>query len=1484
MSDSLKRLRLLVMAGLDRPLARSNQRGRNRLTSYALVFCLALLSHVAGAQSSTVTTLTATSAGPVSGSIVTMTANVSSGGQPVTGGTVTFRDTYAGAAQNLGTVQVQSANGTPGLAVLMTEVGGVGGHLIVAIYNAPRAYTTSTSAAVALTFQSPYSSATALAITGSGGTYTLTGTLSAFGPVQPTGSLTFTDTSTTPSTTIGTVPLNPATATTGFTPPGLYPIPTAVPWTTSAYGTPASGDFNGDGRPDFAVPTSPGPVAIMLGHGDGTFQPATSVSAIQPYGLVVGDFNGDGKQDLAVGNKGTNGSLAIYLGNGDGTFQAGQVYPASSAATYQVLALGDFNRDGIPDIVVSDSNHDQVAVYLGNGDGTFQPAALFATGHIPWNVVVGDINNDGNPDLIVADDGDPNITILLGNGDGTFSQGTYLTGGVKSTGSVALADFNGDGNLDIAATEEPANHVFIFLGKGDGTFQPKTTYTMNSGPYYLTIGDFNQNGHKDVITADAEGESIGVLPGNGDGTFQTAKTYPAGGPAIYVDVQDFNGDNQVDVLAVTNNGLQVWLAGNAQTAEFSPFTVTGCNTQSIVAAYNGDANYATSTSPVESISQSGLATAISVVQTPQNPVYGQTVTLTATLTPYVNGSNSSDGMSVTFFDGTTKLGSGVLSSGVASLTVTSLATGSHSFTAVYAGNCNLTGSTSLAVLATVGKATPTITWANPGPITYGTALSATQLNATSTLPGTFVYTPAAGSVPAVGTDTLSVTFTPNDSVNYVPATSTVPITVTADSLVITAQNATRAYGAANPTFTGSITGALNGDTFTESFTTTATPTSAPGSYAIVPSATGTDLADYTQSVTNGTLTITQASTTLSIVPSATAVAPGVSVTLSATVAPATSGTPTGTVSFFNNGTPLGTGTLAGGTATYSTSSLPLGNNVITASYSGDTNFTASTASSVTVTVAQNVLTVMAANATRPYGAANPAFTGSITGAQNGDTFTESFTTTATATSAPGTYAIVPAAAGTNLAQYQVSVTNGTLTITKASTTSTIALSATSVMQGQNVTVTAQVASATSGTPTGTVSFFNNGNALGTATLANGTATYSTTTLPAGNNAITASYSGDTNFATSTATAASVTVAANVLNITANSANRVYGAANPTFSGTITGAQNGDTFTESFTTTATLTSAPGNYPIVPSATGTNLAQYQQSVTNGTLTIAKASVTSTISLSATSVTQGQNVTVTALVASATSGTPTGQVTFFNNGNQLATATLTNGSATYSTTALPVGSNVITFSYGGDTNFATNTAGATSGANSVTVAAPTPLDFSFQMANASGSLTGNYGASVQVTLQVAPTAGQYPGTVQFAVAGTPAVPATYTFSPSSVAANAGATSVTMTIQLQALTGENRRPVTSGRLASIALGLLLLPWVSVRRMRRSGQQLGKSLGLSALLLIVLGAALSVTGCGSGSPAATSTPPVSDSIVVNANSGNVQHSVTVNLQVQKAQ
>ena len=122
--------------------------------------------------------------------------------------------------------------------------------------------------------------------------------------------------------------------------------------------------------------------------------------------------------------------------------------------------------------------------------------------------------------------------------------------------------------------------------------------------------------------------------------------------------------------------------------------------------------------------------------------------------------------------------------------------------------------------------------------------------------------PGGGNLLPAGTQTLSATFTPTDTANYAPQTVTATLTVNKAILTLTAANASRAYNTPNPTFTGTLSGAVNGDTFTESFATTAVLASPAGTYPITPSATGTNLGNYTVSATNGTLTITPASTQL----------------------------------------------------------------------------------------------------------------------------------------------------------------------------------------------------------------------------------------------------------------------------------------------------------------------------------------------------------------------------------------------------------------------------------------------------------------------------------------------------------------------------------------------------------------------------------------------------------------------------------------------
>ncbi|MEO6923958.1 MAG: Ig-like domain repeat protein, partial [Bryocella sp.] len=294
---------------------------------------------------------------------------------------------------------------------------------------------------------------------------------------------------------------------------------------------------------------------------------------------------------------------------------------------------------------------------------------------------------------------------------------------------------------------------------------------------------------------------------------------------------------------------------------------------------------------------------------------------------------------------------------------------SVSFTPTDATDYNTVTAT---VSLTVTKVVPVIAWPTPASITYGTALSATQLNATASynataVPGSFTYTPALSAVPAAGTQTLSVSFTPTDAANYNTVTATVSLIVAKATLNLTANSAPRLYGVANAAFTGSQSGSVNGDTFTESFTTTATQSSNVGTYAIVPSATGTNLSNYTVTATNGTLTITQAADTAGLSASNSSLAAGQTLSLTTQVSSSAAGTPTGTVSFYDGATLLGTVTLISGSATYTTTSLAPGSHTLTSKYSGDVNFAASTVSSsvqvLVVTALDFTLTLQNSSAT-----------------------------------------------------------------------------------------------------------------------------------------------------------------------------------------------------------------------------------------------------------------------------------------------------------------------------------------------------------------------------------------------------------------------------------------------------------------------------------------------------------------------------------------
>lgn len=587
------------------------------------------------------------------------------------------------------------------------------------------------------------------------------------------------------------------------------------------------GDVNGDGYPDLIVPGSSNTYNVLLGSSAGTYNIASSIqvpASITLFGktvtgasasslTAVADVNGDGKADLVFVDNSLNPYLAngenalnplpvyfVALSNGDGTFKAPVAYPFPQVApsneydnnlTVSGPVLGATTSSGHTDIIVgfadvaggSNVASPYTAGFLvlpGNGDGTFSATPILTTTSssataptvltTPQISALVDVNGDKKLDLFTllntftAANGTSNqLQLLLGNGDGSFKAPANVnvtaSGTEASTYALLLSDFNKDGKLDLACLNETTAasqaQLVIALGNGDGTFQAPTFSNLSGGDSIRSTGiaaaDFNADGNTDLAILNTEALS-GVFYGNGDGTFTSISAngniYPtdlinvaAEGMAI---ATDLNKDGKPDILAGSTILLNIYGSAPVTTPPASSTTTLKASATSVPA--------------------------------------GTSVTFTATVAGGSGSSGTPTG-TVTFLDGSTKLGTGTLSSAVATYATSSLAAGSHSITAQYGGDTNFAASTSSAVTITVSAVTPSFSLgASPTSLSISAAGSSGTTTLTVTPAGGFAQTVsfACAGLPSEATCTFAPsTVTPGASA----ATTVLTISTTAPSVV-----------------------------------------------------------------------------------------------------------------------------------------------------------------------------------------------------------------------------------------------------------------------------------------------------------------------------------------------------------------------------------------------------------------------------------------------------------------------------------------------------------------------------------------------------------------------------------------------------------------------------------------------------------------------------------------------------------------------------
>jgi hypothetical protein len=916
------------------------------------------------------------------------------------------------------------------------------------------------------------------------------------------------------------------------------------------------------------VTVSTGIITTVAGNGTYGFQgdgsAATGAEMRYPMGIAVdtsgniyfGDTNNYRIRKVTA----SNGIISTIAGTGtEGS--SGNGVAATSAEINSPYGL---TADASGNIYIADTNNNRVrkvtastgiittvagnGTYGYNGDGIASASAELGQ---PEGVAV-----DSSGNIYIADSGNERIrevsasTGLISTfaGNGYVNTSTGHGGYSGDDGSATSAELS----IPSGVAVDAAGDIFIADELNSRirmvSAQAETFNVPGSFAYTPTFGAIPQGGAQTLSTTFTPTDTTTYATVNASVTLQvnalssTISVGTSGSPTTYGGPVTFTA-----TVSSGASGTVTFYDGNTAigtgtisgtTANFVTSSLSG-GAHTITASWPGNSDYTGATSGPIFQQVSVASSTISVGTSGSPSIYGGSVTFTATLPSGASGT-------VTFYDANTSIGTGTISGTTATFTTSSLTAGSHSITAGWTGNTNYTGNTSSAITQGVSQATPTVTWPTATSISYGQTLLSSTLSGGSavnggsaTVIGSFAFT-TPGTMPGAGTASQSVTFTPTDKIDYTGVTSTVNVTVNPASVTITASSPTVTYGAAIPTITPGYSAFQNSETSAVLTTppvcvTAYTTTSAAGSSPST-SCSGAAAANYTFSYVNGTVTVSQASQTINFTAPATPVTYGASaITLSAT---ATSGL---AVSFGVSGQC----SVLGSTLSFTGA----GNCQVTASQTGNTNYTAATPVPQNVVIQQASVTITASSPSLNYGSAVPTIAAGYSAFQNSETSAvlttppvcvTAYTTTSPVGSSPST-----SCSGAAAANYTFSYVNGTVTVSQTSQTINFTAPATPVTYGASAVSLS--ASATSGLA---VSF----GTSGPCSVSSGMLSFT----GAGACQVTASQSGNTNYTAATPVPQSILIQQASVIITASSPTVSYGAAVPTITPGYSAFQNSQT--------------------------------------------------------------------------------------------------------------------------------------------------------------------------------------------------------------------------------------------------------------------------------------------------------------------------------------